>query len=139
MEETIRILPCGDSALTLVLGDRVSEAVHRRVKSMELALRRAALPGVLELVPTYTTVCVHYDPCWVLFCQLEAAIRGLAFAPEAAAELAAAEEAVLVEEAEEPPQAVRAAAAAAAPATARKLRREIFIRNSPFILKNCIK
>ncbi len=52
---------------------------------------------------------------------------------------AAAEEAVLVEEAEEPPQAVRAAAAAAAPATARKLRREIFIRNSPFILKNCVK
>lgn len=38
---------------------------------------------------------------------------------------------VPVEEAEEPPQAVRAAAAAAAPATARKLRREIFIRNSP--------
>ena len=75
MEETIRILPCGDSALTLVLGDRVSEAVHRRVKAMELALRRAALPGVLELVPTYTTVCVHYDPCRVLFCQLEAAIR----------------------------------------------------------------
>lgn len=86
MEETIRILPCGDSALTLVLGDRVSKAVHRRVKAMELALRRAALPGVLELVPTYTTVCVHYDPCRVLFCQLEAAIRGLAFAPEAAAE-----------------------------------------------------
>lgn len=86
MEETIRILPCGDSALTLVLGDRVSEAVHRRVKAMELTLRRAALPGVLELVPTYTTVCVHYDPCRVLFCQLEAAIRGLAFAPEAAAE-----------------------------------------------------
>lgn len=83
MKETIRILPCGDSALTLVLGDEVSEAVHRRVKAMELALRRAALPGVLELVPTYTTVCIHYDPCLILCSQLEAAILSLTFAPEA--------------------------------------------------------
>ena len=51
MEETIRILPCGDSALTLVLGDRVSEAVHRRVKAMELALRRAALPAASIMTP----------------------------------------------------------------------------------------
>lgn len=85
MEETIQILPCGDSALTLVLGDKVSEAVHRRVKAIELTLRRAALPGALEILPTYTTVCVHYDPCRILCSQLEAAIRGLVFVPETAA------------------------------------------------------
>lgn len=73
--EMFRISPCGDSALMLELGDCVSETVHRRVKGMEQAIRRAALPGVLELVPTYTMVCVHYDPCVLSYAALEAQLR----------------------------------------------------------------
>lgn len=71
----LRILPCGDSAVTVVLGDSVSEAMHLRVKRMEQAIRRAAIPGIVELVPTYTTVCVHYDPCVLSYEQLTAALE----------------------------------------------------------------
>lgn len=82
----LRISPCGDSALTLELGECVSPAVHRRVKAMEQAIRRAILPGVLELVPTYTTVCVHYDPCTVSYGALEAQLRQLTTKEEAASD-----------------------------------------------------
>lgn len=82
----LRISPCGDSALTLELGECVSPAVHRRVKAMEQAIRRANLPGVLELVPTYTTVCVHYDPCMISYSTLEAQLRQLNTKEEAASD-----------------------------------------------------
>lgn len=82
----LRISHCGDSALTLELGECVSPAVHRRVKAMEQAIRRANLPGVLELVPTYTTVCVHYDPCMISYSTLEAQLRQLNTKEEAASD-----------------------------------------------------
>lgn len=59
------ILTCGDSALTVKVGDGISPEVHERVVSFCTALQRAGIAGIRELVPTYDSVCVHYDP-WIL-------------------------------------------------------------------------
>ena len=56
------VYPCGDCAVTLQIGDEISETINREVVGALESLRRAAIPGVLELVPTYTSVCIHYDP-----------------------------------------------------------------------------
>jgi KipI family sensor histidine kinase inhibitor len=54
--------PLGDTALRVQLGERIDEETHARVQSALSALEQAALPGVRELVPAYTTIVVHYDP-----------------------------------------------------------------------------
>lgn len=58
----MRIGPVGDTALRVELGEKMDAATHARVQTACAALAAAALPGVIELVPAYTTVVLHYDP-----------------------------------------------------------------------------
>lgn len=57
---TPRILALGDGALTLEFGSRIDPQLHRRVMAARAALAR--LPGITELVPTYRSLTVHFDP-----------------------------------------------------------------------------
>jgi len=56
-----RILPLGEEAWILTLGDRIDAALHERVVSVAALITRAALPGVREIIPGYTTVTVSFD------------------------------------------------------------------------------
>lgn len=56
------VYPCGDCAVTLQIGSEISEQVNQEVVAALETLRHADIPGVRELVPTYTSVCIHYDP-----------------------------------------------------------------------------
>jgi len=58
----IRIELLGDGAVQIVLGDAPDEATRRRVAEAAERLRGAALPGVIEYVPGFTSITVHYDP-----------------------------------------------------------------------------
>lgn len=61
-----RLLPCGDCALVLQLGETVDSAVNARIIALAAALETAvdsgALAGVLDIVPTYRSLLVRYDP-----------------------------------------------------------------------------
>ncbi len=56
------VLPCGDCAVTVQVGKEISEEVNRKVVALLQALAEAAVPGIRELVPSYSALCVHYDP-----------------------------------------------------------------------------
>lgn len=57
-----RLLELGDAALTLELGDRIDPAFNARVMAARDALAAASLPGITDLVPTYRSLTVHFDP-----------------------------------------------------------------------------
>lgn len=67
-----RFLPAGDRALVVEFGDAISRDLSRRVLALDAALRRAALPGVVETVPTFRSLLVHYDPLRTSGVDLEA-------------------------------------------------------------------
>jgi KipI family sensor histidine kinase inhibitor len=71
-----RILACGDSALTVELGSTIDAATHDRVIALEAILARAG-PPVVETVPSYCSLLVHYDAAAVTFSELSARIRSL--------------------------------------------------------------
>lgn len=75
--ETVRFLTAGDCAVTVELGDGISEAVNRRIRALSLALEKSPIPGVVETVPTYRSLMVHYDPGVIAYPALEKALRGL--------------------------------------------------------------
>lgn len=56
----VRLLPSGDQCLVVVFGESVDEAVNRRVCRFAHRLEAAALPGVVDVVPSFTGVGVHY-------------------------------------------------------------------------------
>jgi KipI family sensor histidine kinase inhibitor len=57
-----RFLPGGDTALLVEFGDRVDQELSGLVLALATKLRDAAIPGVVELVPTFRSLLVHYDP-----------------------------------------------------------------------------
>ncbi|HEY3366290.1 MAG TPA: 5-oxoprolinase subunit PxpB [Symbiobacteriaceae bacterium] len=57
-----RCLPCGDRALLVEFGDQVDLAINRQVNQFATAVRALALPGVIQVIPTYCSAMVEYDP-----------------------------------------------------------------------------
>ncbi|HEU4662972.1 MAG TPA: 5-oxoprolinase subunit PxpB [Dokdonella sp.] len=52
----------GESALLLRFGERIDAATNARVLAAAEALRAAALPGVVDVVPAYASLALHYEP-----------------------------------------------------------------------------
>lgn len=69
------IYPCGDCAVTLQIGVEISEQVNQEVVAVLETLYHADIPGVHELVPTYTSICIHYDPTVLSFDTLYACLN----------------------------------------------------------------
>jgi inhibitor of KinA len=53
--------PLGEQAVVVAFGDSFESEAHRRLVRFAREIEGAPFPGFLELVPTYTTVCVYYD------------------------------------------------------------------------------
>ena len=58
-----RFLVNGDSAVSAVFGDRISEEINQKIRAFQLLLTARHIPGLIETVPTYCTLMIHYDPC----------------------------------------------------------------------------
>lgn len=52
----------GDSTLLIRFGNEIDEEVNKKVRSMRLALEEEAVPGIIEVVPTYCTLYIFYNP-----------------------------------------------------------------------------
>ncbi len=57
-----RILALGDGALTIEFGDRIDPALNAKVMATRDALVALRLDGVGDVVPTYRSLTVHFDP-----------------------------------------------------------------------------
>jgi len=73
-----RLLPCGDQAVSVELGDEISRAATSRVLALDYLIKLKALPGVVETVPSYRALLVYYDPLVVGVEDLGVALRALA-------------------------------------------------------------
>ena len=61
------IRDAGDSALVLELEPRIDAAVNARAIAIAAAVREARIPGVRDVVPTYRSVAVFFDPLQTRF------------------------------------------------------------------------
>lgn len=57
-----RILPVGDSALTILFGDQIDPEISRIVRTARKYLTKLNIEGVSEYVQTYASLMVHYRP-----------------------------------------------------------------------------
>ena len=58
----MRFSALGDRAILIHVGSGIDEVTHRRVRAVCARLTERPIAGVVELVPAYTSVAVHYDP-----------------------------------------------------------------------------
>jgi len=57
-----RIVPAGDSTLVVELEARIDPMVNQRAIQIAEQMRAAAIAGVRDIVPTYRSVAVFFDP-----------------------------------------------------------------------------
>lgn len=62
-----RAIACGDSGVSIEFGDRIDVDLNERVLALDDALRSAQMHGVIETVPTYRALLIHYDPVEATF------------------------------------------------------------------------
>jgi KipI family sensor histidine kinase inhibitor len=60
--KTCRIVAAGDSVLVAEFEDRIDETVNGRVVALAEALRARSMAGVRDIVPTFRSVAVYFDP-----------------------------------------------------------------------------
>lgn len=76
-----RLLPSGDSAITVEFSRTIDDAANRRVLALDRTLAREPISGVTETVPTYRSLLVHYDPTQIDFDTLSKKLAELAQQP----------------------------------------------------------
>ena len=63
MERISQIKCCGDSAVTVEFGEQISPEENQKVMALHALLTRERPAGIVETVPAYRSLMVHYDPC----------------------------------------------------------------------------
>ncbi len=72
-----RFLAAGDTAFVVEFGEAVDPAINRQVMDLARAIRQTAPAGVVDLVPTFRSLMVHYDPTTVRRTALEQQVHDL--------------------------------------------------------------
>ena len=72
MYETPKFLAAGDRAIVIELGDEISIECNRRVHSLHEKIERDLPAGIVDLIPTYRSLLVEYDPSLISHSDLKA-------------------------------------------------------------------
>lgn len=72
---TYRIM--GDRALLVELGDEISPSVNQKVRGLFLGLAHYSIHGVIEIIPSYRSLLIIYDPLQITLSLLRETIDDL--------------------------------------------------------------
>ncbi len=72
-----RLIPSGDTALVIEFGDIIDREINGRVIALADRIWHAKIDGVVELVPTFRSLMVHYNPERLLYADLASRVDAL--------------------------------------------------------------
>ncbi len=72
-----KFLAAGDLAVSVEFADEISPEGNARVRALEYLIQQKAIPGIVETVPTFRALLVHYDPLVLGWSELLAALSSL--------------------------------------------------------------
>ena len=77
MYESPSFLPAGDQSLVVELGDSIDAATNRRVQGLTRAVESSGIAGILDLIPSYRSLLVNYDPLEITASELRGHVEKL--------------------------------------------------------------
>ena len=72
-----RYLPAGDEGLLVEFGNEIHPDTHHRVYGMARAVEEAHIQGIEEIIPSYRSLLVVYDPLLISFGDLTDQLKGI--------------------------------------------------------------
>lgn len=70
-----RILPAGDRALTVELGNEIDEHINARLMGLIRQLSEERIKGIEELVPSFRAVLIHYNPAILSYDKMTSIVQ----------------------------------------------------------------
>ena len=70
MESQMEFLIAGDKCVQIRLGNIISPEINTRVRKYFLGIKSIGIKGIIECVPTYSSLSVYYDPLIVSYNDL---------------------------------------------------------------------
>ena len=61
MENSVKFLFSGDSALVIEFGNEISVDINKKIRKMMDDIKKEDIDGIVELVPTYCSLLINYD------------------------------------------------------------------------------
>jgi KipI family sensor histidine kinase inhibitor len=68
-------LPAGDQAMVVEFGDGIDPETNRKVRDLVLAIESSDITGIYDLMPTYRSLLVYYDPLTLSDAELRARLE----------------------------------------------------------------
>ena len=75
--EAMRILTVGDCAVSVEFGQEISLEINHKVMALKMVLEREPIRGIVELIPTYCSLLIQYDPMDLRYGQLRDRLEAL--------------------------------------------------------------
>ena len=75
MYDTPRFLNAGDAALVVEFGDTIDVRTNREVHDLASLLNKRKIPGLVEMIPTYRSLLVSFDPIMTTHEDIQQAIE----------------------------------------------------------------
>ena len=73
----VKFLLTGDTSLSVEFGNEISTDINAKIRAFNIALEESKIPGIVETVPTYRSLMVHYDPSVIRYEPLVKRMKGL--------------------------------------------------------------
>lgn len=65
MYNEIKYIPAGDRSLVMEFGNSIKPEINAKIRNMVMAIEDAKVSGILEIIPTYRSILIIYDPLQV--------------------------------------------------------------------------
>lgn len=73
----MRILTVGDCAVSVEFGQEISLEINHKVMALKMVLEQKPIRGIVELIPTYCSLLIQYDPMDLRYGQLRDRLEAL--------------------------------------------------------------
>lgn len=70
MEKSFIVKPAGDRAITVEFKNEISEEINNQVAILKSAIENSKTVGILQCIPTYRSILIHYNPLKINFDSL---------------------------------------------------------------------
>ena len=74
-----RIITSGDTAIVVEFEDKIDPEINAKVKAFYEVLKKSNITGVVDIIPTYRSVLIHYNPVMIRYAQMVKKSGGTAF------------------------------------------------------------
>lgn len=77
MYDKIKFLTAGDSAIVMEFGDTIEKEINAKIAAVVENLKKKNIDGILDILPTYRSILINYDPVKISYGEMVETLNGL--------------------------------------------------------------